>query len=411
MPDQSCCSGSSKRRKQPCCGGTAADGNKGEPCCKPAPTAESCPVPAPGQQSDPQKESPACNCGIPVQYPHKWIAGYADTPVGPLPKVCTTLSAADVFGSWKARWSIGRMDYKVEPGLYGVGSPTDRSPVLVTANYKMTFDRLRRELPGVDTWILVLDTKGINVWCAAGKGTFGTEELVRRIAETNLKHVVSHRNLILPQLGAVGVAAHEVAKQSGFKVTYGPVRAEDLKAFLAAGMKATPQMRTVRFPLWDRLVLTPMELVGSLKPTMIVFGVLFLLNAIGFGHYGLMDAAAWLGAIITGCVLTPVLLPWIPGRAFSFKGFLLGLLWAAGTVWLAGLVPPMAVESWLKAAAYLLVLPSLSAYGAMNFTGSSTFTSMSGVDREMRAALPLMLAATALGVVLLIVQDFIVLFH
>ena len=73
------------------------------------------------------------------------------------------------------------MDYRVEPGLYAVGSPTADSPVLVSANYKMSFDRLRSALPGVDAWILVLDTKGINVWCAAGKGTFGTDELVRRI--------------------------------------------------------------------------------------------------------------------------------------------------------------------------------------------------------------------------------------
>jgi len=38
-------------------------------------------------------------------------------------------------------------------------------------------------MPGRNLWILILDTKGVNVWCAAGKGTFGTEELVFRIAD------------------------------------------------------------------------------------------------------------------------------------------------------------------------------------------------------------------------------------
>ena len=79
----------------------------------------------------------------------------------------------------KVRWGIGRMNYRVDPGLYSLGNPDALSPVLVSANYKMSFDRLRESLPGRNAWILVLDTDGVNVWCAAGKGTFGTEELTR----------------------------------------------------------------------------------------------------------------------------------------------------------------------------------------------------------------------------------------
>jgi hypothetical protein len=301
------------------------------------------------------------------------------------------------------------MDYKVDPGLYCVGSPDDASPVLVTANYKMTFDRLRRELTGVDAWILVLDTDGVNVWCAAGKGTFGTEELVRRIAATQLGKVVAHRAVVVPQLGATGVAAHEVLKKSGFRVVFGPVRARDLKEFLSAGMVATEAMRTVDFPAFDRLVLTPMELVAALKPMVIVFGILFILNAVGLGHYGRADFAALMGAILAGCVVTPVLLHFIPGRAFSFKGFVIGLIWAVALNAWQGF-PGTPGFGWWKAAAYFLIIPSLSAFFAMNFTGSSTYTSLSGVDREMKAALPAMLLATAAGVVLLLVNDLVKVF-
>lgn len=123
------------------------------------------------------------------------------------------------------------MHYQVPPGLYAVGNPDPAAPVLVSANYKLSFDRLRRELNGFNLWILVVDTKGINVWCAAGKGTFGTGELVRRIEQTRLSQVVTGRTLILPQLAAPGVAAHEVLQRSGFKVVYGPVRAADLRSF------------------------------------------------------------------------------------------------------------------------------------------------------------------------------------
>ena len=399
MPE-SCCSGSSgRRRRQPCNCGKPADTNA-EPCC-PAPEPE-----------PPKTEEKTCGCTA-APAPQPWMDGAVDTPAGPVSRVKTTLEFADVFGSWKARWSIGRMDYTVEPGLYCVGTPGPQSPVLVTANYKMTFDRLRKELDGVDAWVLVLDTKGINVWCAAGKGTFGTEELVRRISLSNLKAAVSHRVLILPQLGAIGVAAHEVTKQTGFHVEWGPVRAEDLKEYLENSRKATEAMRTVRFTLWDRLVLTPMELVGALKPALVAFGILFILNAVGFGHYGGTFLAAVLGAILVGAVLTPVLLPWIPGRAFSLKGFLLGLLWAAGAILLFNIIPLQPVEqplgNWLTAAGYLLLLPALSAFCAMNFTGSSTFTSMSGVDKEMKVALPLMLVAGALGSVALLANDIILL--
>ena len=51
------------------------------------------------------------------------------------------------------------MRYSVAPGLYAVGAPDRESDVLVTANYKLSFDTLRRELKGFNAWVLVLDTK------------------------------------------------------------------------------------------------------------------------------------------------------------------------------------------------------------------------------------------------------------
>jgi CO dehydrogenase/acetyl-CoA synthase gamma subunit (corrinoid Fe-S protein) len=125
----------------------------------------------------------------------------------------------------KCRLSAFRNNYIVEPGMYAVGAPDKSSDVLVSANYKLSFDALRQVLKGLNAWVLVLDTKGINVWCAAGKGTFGTDELVQRISVTKLNRIVDHRRIIVPQLGAPGISGHEVKKASGFKVCYGPVRA------------------------------------------------------------------------------------------------------------------------------------------------------------------------------------------
>lgn len=333
-----------------------------------------------------------------------WISGRLKTSVGWIPQASTSLDTKDILGSWKARWGIGRMNYTVKPGLYCVGIPDSKSPVLVSANYKMSFDRLRSKLKDLKAWILVLDTKGINVWCAAGKGTYGTEELVNRIEKTNLAQVVSHRTVIAAQLGAPGIAAHEVQKRTGFRVIYGPVRAEDIPQYLQSGMKATAEMRKVKFTFMDRLVLMPMEFVGSIKPSLIMLGVLFLLNLTGIKPFGLSDFYAYLGAVITGGVITPILLPWIPFKAFALKGWVLGLLWALSVNFLAGW-PEMPQYSWVRALAYLLILPAVSAYGAMNFTGCSTYTSPSGVNREMKVAIPAMIFSLSLGILLLILDS------
>ncbi len=302
----------------------------------------------------------------------------------PIRPTTSTLSRADRWDHFLARWGYKRNDHRVEPGLYALGAPTPNAPIFVTANYTLSFDALRSALAGVDGYILVLNTYGINVWCAAGKGTFGTDELVSRIEATKLRDVVNHRRLILPQLGATGVAAHEVKKRFGFRVEYGPVRAADLPAYLETG-EATPEMRRVRFTLWDRLVLIPVELVGVLLPTLIAAVVLLLL----LGPLATVGTGA---AVLTGVALFPILLPWIPTRDFSSKGFVLGGLVALPFALVAFLAAPDSAV-WLqvgRALMYLLGLPPATAFLALNFTGATTFTSKTGVRREMYAYIPVM---------------------
>ncbi len=330
-----------------------------------------------------------------------WSDGTVKTGAGEVPRVRTELLLSDRLGAWKARWAIGRMSYTVRPGLYAVGDPTGESPVFVSANYKLSFDSLRSGLDGLDAWVLVLDTRGINVWCAAGKGTFGTGELLRRIALTGLDSIVSHRTLVVPQLGAPGVSAHEVRKQSGFRVLYGPVRASDIKEFMASRMKATAGMRRVRFALRDRVVLIPVELVMGGRLVFLIAAGFFLLSGLGPGIYSLSNLRAagppsvllFLTAFVGGTVLGPVLLPWLPGRAFSLKGAWIGLALVAALGYYA-----WPIDNWLLAASWALMIPAVSSYAVMNFTGASTYTSLSGVMREMRVAVPLQAAGAALGV-------------
>ena len=303
------------------------------------------------------------------------------------------LSFTNIWDHILARWGVKRMEHRVEPGLYSLGHPTPDSPVFVTANYTLSFDALRSSLKGIAGYILVLDTQGVNVWCAAGKGTFGTEELLRRIETTHLSEVVRHRVLILPQLGAPGVAAHEVKQRAHFKVEYGPVRAEDLPAYLKTH-KATPEMRRVRFPLKDRIALIPMELVAVLLPLLLLILV---------GEKG--PAAA----VLAGTVLFPILLPWIPTHNFSTKGFILGELIALPFAISVFFKSP-ALAWWLRSAwalMYALLLPPISAYLTLNFTGSTTFTSRSGVTREISRYVPGMAWMFGAGLLLNIALIFV----
>ena len=330
-----------------------------------------------------------------------FVAGSVQTQAGPVPQIATSLRWDDWWGTVKVRWDIGRKTYKVDPGLYAVGQPDAQSPVLVTANYKLSFDRLRANLGGRDTWLLVLDTDGVNVWCAAGKNTFGTKELAARIQSSGLTGVVTHRRLILPQLSAPGISAHKVKKLSGFEVVYGPIRAEDLPAFLDAGCRATPTMRRKAFPLWERVVLIPVELVAAFKVAIFILPVVFLLGGLetGLGFWtgattsGLLAVLALLTAIVAGTVLTPALLPWLPGRPFSVKGMLAGLV--SGALLLIGWGHQL--HNVYEVLAWLLLIPTIAAYLGMNFTGSSTYTSLSGVKKEMRWAVPIQIVAGLSG--------------
>ena len=331
-----------------------------------------------------------------------YIQGEIDTPAGSLPRISTRWTRHDRWGAIKARWSVGRMKYRVTPGIYAVGDPDRNSRVFVTANYKLSFDHLRRALDGMNGWILVIDTKGINVWCAAGKGTFSTKEVVRRIRIHHLDQVVDHRKLILPQLGATGVAAHDVKKMTGFAVIYGPIKAEDIRAFLEAGLKATETMRRMTFPLADRLKLIPVDMFYGKYYMLAIPAVFLILAGINPNGYAVDMAmeSGWKAIVnlytgyMAGCVLAPALLPWIPFRRFSVKGLATG--WFAALLLLfAGTLGTTLTEN----ISWFLMMGGLSSFMAMNFTGSSTFTSLSGVQKEMKTALPVQIAMVSIGLI------------
>jgi hypothetical protein len=362
-------------------------------------------------------EKDCCSIHIPEKKPaccsssEKTRESFSDIKeaiIDSIPNISSKWSWSDRWGQIKCRIGSRRNDYKAVPGLHAKGMPDKNSDVFVTSNYKLTFDILRKSLEKLDAWILVLDTKGINVWCAAGKGTFGTGELIRTIKDTKLKGLLSHNKVIVPQLGAVGVSAHKVMEETGFKVNYGPIKSGDIRAYIDNNYTATEEMRRIKFPLKDRLILVPVEFFQPWKKflylsvlTLILFGLQS--NGIIFSsifYEGLPIVILGAVSIAAGSVLVPAFLPILPTRSFAVKGFAVGLITPLAALFFSGLISIFG-NGYIIAFCWIL-FPVISSFIGLQFTGASTFTNMSGVKKELKIGLPVYLAGTAVSAILFI---------
>ena len=158
-------------------------------------------------------------------------------------------------------------------GLQTIGRPDRQSPVFVTCNFDLTVRRVRRALRGLDCYLLVAPTNGVNVWCAAAGGDFTADDVVSVVKTSRISELVDHRRLILPQLAATGVERGPVNERTGWRVVFGPVRASDIKAYVADHFRKTPEMRRVRFDPLERVEMAAMWAL----PTSIVFMIPMLI--------------------------------------------------------------------------------------------------------------------------------------
>jgi hypothetical protein len=177
-------------------------------------------------------------------------------------------------------------------------------------------------------------------------------------------------------------------------------------------MRGDPEMRRVHFNIMDRAAVIPVELNIGGRYTAIIAAIFVLLGGLGGDGYqasrilttGLSEGLLTLGAFFGGAVVAPLLLPFLPGRAFSWKGMLAGVMVIA-ILWylmygLPGSPGVIGLVSWL------LMGGAMASYAALNFTGASTYTSLSGVKQEMRYAVPCLAVAGLAGVVLWAVARF-----
>jgi len=299
----------------------------------------------------------------------------------------TKLSFSDRISNIGVRFGLHRDSYMVKPGLYALGRPTKDSDIIVTCNYKLTVDLVRSTLKG-DYWLLIIDTKGINVWCAAGKGSFGTAELIYAIDNYNLKECASQKRLILPQLSAPGVQSHLITKVTGYQVVFGTVRIEDLEEFIRNEYNASKEMKVVTFKLKDRMVLTPLEVIRTWKVELHVLLLVLILPLLNFDHLVMVMLA-----VVSGAILFPALLPLRPYKMFYKNGILLSLA-------VNGFIMIDQMSFFMMG--WYILCSAYSGYLALNYTGSTTFTSLSGVKKEMEEGIPVLSVLSIISGVLII---------
>jgi NAD-dependent dihydropyrimidine dehydrogenase PreA subunit len=201
------------------------------------------------------------------------------------------------------------LPFPTRTGLYRVGNPNRESPVFLTCNFDLTVRRVRRALRGLDCYLLVAPSRGINVWCAAAGGHLTSNQVVSVIKTSGISELVDHRRLTLPQLAATGVERKVVEERTGWRAVFGPVRAEDIPAYLANHYRKTDEMRKVRFDLRERLEMAamwafPISII-PLVPLLIWWPWL---------------ALPFLAAVWGIAAFTFGALPWLPGQPTGAAG-------------------------------------------------------------------------------------------
>ncbi|MBW2261831.1 MAG: 4Fe-4S dicluster domain-containing protein [Deltaproteobacteria bacterium] len=237
--------------------------------------------------------------------------------------------------------------HRAETGLRAVGHPDENSPVLVSCNYTLSVARLVRELEGLDVWVLVAQSSGINVWCAACGGEFTDHQVISAVKTSRLSEKVRHRRLILPALCAPGMDVKNIRDKTGFRARFGPAEASDIRAYLDAGMKKLEGMQRKDFGIGHRMdMLVSMNFVWW-APVAAAFAIFWPEHLF---HFSVLFWGTALGVY--------VLFPWVPGRRGWTKAFIVTLVLVAGYVGAGRIVhdDPFFYWPWIVGAALLTAM-------------------------------------------------------
>ncbi len=293
----------------------------------------------------------------------------------------TILDYFKVLISWILSY---RRTFSIEPGLYFTGKEYDmNTPMIVTCNYHMTVFLVWRKMRRIPVRVLVIDTKGINVWCSAGKGQFNAQEILKQLAKYP-KEILTNEaklQLILPKLSLSGVKLSDL-RPYDIDPIIGPIYLEELPAFLTKRPFKNSIDSHYKFDLRDRLF--------TLIPTFIQFTVYLGIGAIVLLAIHLwLNTGIWWQVIPIGLTITTIyilMFPWLPTKSFAKKGISLFFILSALFVAILNHYGIHRVLDWVF---YVSFTVGASLFFSLYYTGNSGVSNYSEVRRETIIYLPI----------------------
>ncbi len=121
---------------------------------------------------------------------------------------------------------------QIEPKVYKIGAVDEKSPLLVTTNFSLTYYTVLGEVEAskVPSYIMSVDTEGMSVLTAWAAEKFTPEKISDSLDKFAVKDLVAHKRLIIP--GYVAVMSGDLEEQSGWQVRVGPKEAAGIPSFL-----------------------------------------------------------------------------------------------------------------------------------------------------------------------------------
>jgi acetyl-CoA decarbonylase/synthase complex subunit gamma len=121
----------------------------------------------------------------------------------------------------------------VTQGIYPINNPGEKSPILITTNFALTYFIVSGEIEGskVPSWLLVKDSEGLSVMTAWAAGKFSGDEVGMFVKKSGIADKCKTTELIIPGYAAA-IAGDVEEELPGWTITVGPREASLIPAFL-----------------------------------------------------------------------------------------------------------------------------------------------------------------------------------
>jgi len=120
-------------------------------------------------------------------------------------------------------------------GIYEIGKPDEKSPVLITSNFSLTYFIVSGEVETsrVPSYLLVKDTEGLSVVTAWAAGKFVADAIAPFVKKCGITDKVKHRKLVIPGYAAAESGGLE-EELPDWEIQVGPREGANIPAYLRA---------------------------------------------------------------------------------------------------------------------------------------------------------------------------------